>query len=299
MSTERDTERLLRQWLDEGPTRAADRLLETVEERIDRQRQRPMWRFSWTRLFMNRTIGSFAAGMAVVAVALIGFNVVAGRGPGDGGLGGPAEPSPAAVVVPSPTPTSAPASEAPASGDGGLAVSFVGSLPEGWSQDNATTFSDGKDVAIEVLENRSVMSTKPECIYGPAQGIGTTALEVVNALATREGLDVAGPDPVQVGGLSGEVVDLRLTQDWTGSCPWWDQENPGIPMVPTFGAFDEKNYWLFSAVAGDELQRLYVFDAPGGGNVVVYASAANAEQWAANEDPISSIIAGLQFDTGS
>ena len=141
---------------------------------------------------MNRTIGSFAAGMAVVAVALIGFNVVAGRGTGDGGLGGPAEPSPAAVVVPSPTPTSAPASEAPASGDGGLAVSFVGSLPEGWSQDKRRHSAHGKDVAIEVLENRSVMSPT-ECIYGPAEGIGTTAPEVVNALATREGLDVAGP----------------------------------------------------------------------------------------------------------
>ena len=134
MSTERDTERLLRQWLDEGPNRAADRLLETVEERIDRQRQRPAWRLSWRNLFMNCTIGSFAAGMAVVAVALIGFNVVSGRGTENGGVGGPAEPS---------RPPSrrrahdllAIWSEAPASGDGGLAVSFEGSLPEGWSHD--------------------------------------------------------------------------------------------------------------------------------------------------------------------
>ena len=28
-------------------------------------------------------------------------------------------------------------------------------------------------------------------------------------------------------------------------------------MVPTIGAFNEKNYWFFNAVAGDEQLRLY------------------------------------------
>ena len=58
---------------------------------------------------MNRTIGSFAAGMAVVAVALIGYNVVAG-GPGTktGGTGGAAEPSAAAVPSPTPVPSAPP-----------------------------------------------------------------------------------------------------------------------------------------------------------------------------------------------
>lgn len=298
MNTERDTERLLRQWLDEGPNRAADRLLETVEGRIDRQRQRPAWRLNWRDIFMNRTIGSFAAGMALVAVALIGYNVVAGRGTDNGGVGGPAEPSPLAVASPSPMTSSPPGSEAPAAGDEGIAISFVGSLPEGWSHDGGS-FMHAEDAEIEILQNRSVMSTIPECIYGPAPGIGTTATDVVNALATREGLDVAGPEPVQVDGLSGQVLDLRLAEDWTGACPWWEEENPGIPMVPTFGAFDEKNYWLFSAVAGDELVRLYVLEAPAGGNVVIVANAPNTEQWAANEGDISSIIAGIQFATGS
>ena len=36
-----------------------------------------------------------------------------------------------------------------------------------------------------------------------------------------------------------------------------------------------------------------------GGNVVIVANAPNAEQWAAIEGDISSIIAGIQFDTGS
>jgi hypothetical protein len=51
MNTERDTQRLVRQWFDEGPTGAADRLLETVEERIDRQRQRLVWRLTWRDIF--------------------------------------------------------------------------------------------------------------------------------------------------------------------------------------------------------------------------------------------------------
>jgi hypothetical protein len=295
MNTERDTERLLRQWLDEGPTRAADRLLETVEGRIDRQRQRPGWRLNWRDLFMNRTIGSFAAGMAVVAVALVGYNVVAGRGTDDGGLGGPAEPSPAAVATPSAVPSSPPASEAPTAGERGLAWSFSGSLPEGWSQEGRT-FGHGEGASVEIFENRSVMSTIPDCIYGPAEGIGTTASEFVGALATREGLDVAGPEPVEVGGLSGDTLGIGMSQEWTATCPWWEA---GTPVVPTYGAFDEKNYWLFQAASGDERYRLYVLDVPGGGNVVISVYAPTLEVMETYADDAASIVEGIVFDVGS
>lgn len=292
MNTDRDTELLLRQWLDEGPTRAADRLVETVEERIDRQRQRPVWRLTWRGLVMNRTIGSFAAGMAVVAVALIGYNVLAGQGKDRGGVGAPAPSAPMAVS-PSPSPTPAPPSEEPAGG--GLMVSFGGTLPDGWDQDgNTVGASDG--FSVEVMEDRSVMSPIPECIYGPEEGIGKSASEVVGALASREGLDVTGPEPVEIDGLSGQLLDLKLVEDWTGTCPWWTEPES---FVPLFGSFDEKNYWFYNGLIGEERARLYVLDKPDGGNVVIAAWAPNAEQWAANEADMASIVSGIEFDIGS
>jgi hypothetical protein len=293
MSPERDTERLLRQWLDEGPTRAADRLLDNVEGRIDRQRQRPAWRLSWKNVFMNRTIGSFAAGMAVVAVALIGFTVLAGQGKDGAGIGGPTEPSARVAVTPSPTPTAADPSEAPPA-DRGLTVSFTGSLPDGWGQDG-DTFSKS-EITVEVLEDRSVMSAIPDCINGPASGVGKSASEFVEALATREGLEVTGPEAVQVGGLSGQVLEIHISDGWTDTCPW---SNEGDTFVPLFGTFDEKNYWLYSGVVGEERTRLYVLDKPDGGNVVVAAWAPNAAEWAANEADITSIVEGIQIDLGS
>jgi hypothetical protein len=293
MTTERDTERLLRQWLDEGPTRAADRLVETVEERIDRQRQRPAWRFAWRDLFMNRTIGSFAAGAAVVAVALIGYNVLAGQGNDGGGAGAPAPPAPVAVT-PSPSPTPAPPSEAPHSGDG-ITVSFTAATPEGWEQ-GGTTVTKGEDAAVEIFEDRSVMSAYPACVYGPQEGIGRTATEIANALATREGLDVTGPNPVEVGGLTGQVLELSVAEGWDNACDW--QEDKTTPIVPTLGAFDEKNNWLFSGVVGDERYRMHVLDRPDGGNVIVNVWSSNDETWAANEADLTSIVSGIKFDAG-
>ena len=293
MSPERDTERLLRQWLDEGPTRAADRLLENVEGRIDRQRQRPAWRLSWRNIFMNRTIGSFAAGMAVVAVALVGFNVVSGgQGTKTDGTGGAAEPSTA--TVPSPTPAaSAPPSDAPAS-DIGLSWSFEGALPAGWEQGDGT-FGHGEDVSIEVLPNRSVMATN--CQFGPAEGIGTTATEIIDAIAARDGLEVTDPVAMTIGGLSGQQIDLHLAPDWAGTCPWW--EGGTQPVVPLYGAFNEKNFWFYNAVSPGEQYRLHVLDAPGGGNVVIAFVAPTSEQFATYEEDATSIIEGIGFETGS
>lgn len=292
MSPERDSERLLHQWLDEGPTRAADRLLETVEERIDRQRQRPAWRLGWRNLFMNRTIGSFAAGMAVVAVALVGYNVLASPGQDGGGSGAPAASQTAIPNEPSLAPSAPPSSQAPAS-SAALAWKFDGTLPEGWDQDG---YSFGNDQAmVEVLDNRSVMAT--DCVFGPAEGIGTSAAEVVNALTAREGLEVVGPEPTTLGGLEGQHITLRLASDWTGTCPWWADGKE--PVVPIYGSFNEKNYWFYNAIAASEVFDLYILQALEGRDVVVTVTAPTEEQFSANTDDATTILGGITFDTGS
>ena len=302
MSTERDTDRLLRQWLDEGPNRAADGLVETVEGRIERQRQRPVWRLTWRDLFMNRTIGAFAAGMAVVAVALIGFTLASGaRSPNEVASAPDASGTVAPVVeTPAPPMTSSPVAPSMPTSPGPSATSedsfhFTGTLPEGWGQDGYTFATEG-DVSLEILANRSVMAT--DCVLGPAAGFGTKARDLAQALAGRDGLVVSGLTGANdVGGLSGLRLDLKLADDWTGTCPWWDDGNS--PVVPTFGAFDEKNFWLYTAIAKGEQVRMYLLDRSAGGNVLVAFWAPDADAFAANIDAAESIVGGLEFDAGS
>ena len=47
MTQQRDIERLLDRWFAEGPSVVADRVIDVVADRIERQPQRPAWRLAW------------------------------------------------------------------------------------------------------------------------------------------------------------------------------------------------------------------------------------------------------------
>src|SRR6187551_2002577 len=105
MNQHRDTERLLDAWMRDGPTVAPDRVLDVVVDRVERQGQRPAWRLDWRRYTMNPTIKLAAAALAVVIVAVIGYNLLPATSTG---IGGPTPTtSPAPSVSPSVRPTAA------------------------------------------------------------------------------------------------------------------------------------------------------------------------------------------------
>jgi hypothetical protein len=91
MSTDRETTRLVRSWLEEGVTALPDRVLDAVLDQVPATPQRRSW---WPARRSNRmnTYLKFAiAAAAVLAVAVVGYNFL----PGGGGVGGPtATPSP-------------------------------------------------------------------------------------------------------------------------------------------------------------------------------------------------------------
>jgi len=97
MTTNRDTERMLDAWLAEGFNVASDRVLDEVEDRISRQRQRPEWRVSWRDTHMNSYLRLAAAAViAAIAVGAIYLNLP--RPPDVG-----ASPSPSEIPSPSPS----------------------------------------------------------------------------------------------------------------------------------------------------------------------------------------------------
>jgi TRAP-type C4-dicarboxylate transport system substrate-binding protein len=98
MTHERDIDRLLDRWLGDGATEAPDRVLDVVTARIERQSQRPAWRFLLREVPVS--VNARAALVAVVAVVVIAVAVA-----GFSAFGRISNP---AVIGASPTPSSSP-----------------------------------------------------------------------------------------------------------------------------------------------------------------------------------------------
>lgn len=136
MTTDRETLRLVGEWLEEGRTRLPDHVLDSVLAELP---SRPQRRASWLarRTPTLPTLAKISiAAVAVVAVAIVGLTVLRSAAPSDVG-GSP----PSAPAAPSATPSQDAPPEAPTSGviDAGRyrwsapggEVSF--DLPDGWT----------------------------------------------------------------------------------------------------------------------------------------------------------------------
>lgn len=111
MTSKRDIERILDEWLADGPTEAPNRVLATVEERIGRQPQQPAWRFHLGGARLSREFRAIA--VVAAAVIVIAAGIFVWRSPGQPVVGAtqspPLEtPSSSAVNVTGPTPVALP-----------------------------------------------------------------------------------------------------------------------------------------------------------------------------------------------
>lgn len=106
MTFERDIERLLDAWLEDGPTVVSDRAMDVVGHRIDRQRQRPAWRFPHSPRRVDLDMGAVVFVGAIVLTALVGLNLAGGFRPPQTGVPGPT-PSPAVTATPAASPPGA------------------------------------------------------------------------------------------------------------------------------------------------------------------------------------------------
>lgn len=111
MTNERDIDRLLDHWLSDGPTEVSDRVVLDVADRIERQSQRPAWRFPRRPTIMTSSVRWAAVLVALALMAVVGFAVL-GR-PSDSGIVG-VSPSDSSAPTDSPgasndsTPTASP-----------------------------------------------------------------------------------------------------------------------------------------------------------------------------------------------
>jgi hypothetical protein len=258
MSTERDTARIVRSWLEEGRTTLPDWVRDDV---LDRLPATPQRRSPWpARRFadMNGYVKVLAALAAVVAISVVGYALLI-----PGGQTGPgAQPTPS----PSPSVVTSTASPQPVPPTTGLMpagtyrfgesqftrVPFTFTVPDGWRRDDGNFFTSGPgSVGDDVFGGGSDVSMAPwivshvytdSCQWSGALTPVTSPADVVEALAAQTGHDTVAPAVTTLGGHPATRLELSVPAAFdVNACDsqflrlWPDagpNEQYGLPIEP-------------------------------------------------------------------
>ena len=233
MSTDRDTTRIVRSWLEEGVTALPDRVLDAVLDQVPATSQRRPW---WpARRFkeMNNVWKLAIAAAAVVVVAIVGINllprerrIVAGPVP---------SPTPIRLHHPTPTPSPSTASNLNYVGNFAPGTTYVMNDPccTGPARGSASRCQalDGSRSIPVVLGKNAIGDPESYDIYlsphrvgnlytggcnwrGTALDppVGPTVDDLATALVAQAGPGASPPVPVTVGGHPGMKVELSISE---------------------------------------------------------------------------------------
>ncbi len=234
MTAQHDLDRQLSAFLVNGPTRLPDASFDAVRDRTEQTRQRVVlgsWRFPE----MNKLLAIGLGAAAVIAVLLVGPNLLPSSSPGPGG-------QPAASPQPSRAPSAEPSDAPPSVEPTGSAD---GSLPEGtFLVDNPASSSGRPSISVTIPApgwtygasfkalNKGEDADPPEAailfwswpagttldVYGdPCKWDSTrpktpaaTPGEIADALAAQASRDASDPVDVTIGGYDGMQVTLHV-----------------------------------------------------------------------------------------
>ena len=250
MSADRDVNRIVRSWLEEGVSALPDRVLDTV---LDQLPATPQRRALWPvrRFGEMNSIAKFAiAAAAVAVVAFVGLRLL----PGEGNIGGPG-PSPSASLASSPTPAPPSATASPSASnvparfpegplqagpytvapftsgvgmchvppqagcsetDADNTIRVTITVPDGWSGiDSALWLEENQPPSGAALGfGRGAWLLSDPCKYIPTDvPVGPTVADFVDAVAAHPILDTTAPVDVTLAGYSGRYFDLQVPAD--------------------------------------------------------------------------------------
>lgn len=295
MSTNRDTTRVVRSWLDDGVTALPDRVLDAVLEQVSVTPQRRPW-LAWRPFTMRNALRiALVAAAAVVLAAVIGTNLLpASDVPGTGGpvVSPPASPSP--TPSPSPSPVPADALDEALRADGRYSVTVEGvplsfSVPtDGWEShgrpyiSKSTQGPQGAEAIIYWASFPDGLSAHP-CGGLLDASIGQSAVELAAAVATALGTElIAGPSDVMVGERAAQHVVLTVREDV--GC------DPGF--FYTWEPFLMGALWP-ETVVGDTI-RVWVVDVDG--TVLFIGGETHPDASAGVLDQVEQIVKSIRFE---
>jgi len=307
MTQQRDIESLLDLWLSDGPIVAPDRVIDVVADRIERQAQRPAWRFHLREIYVNTILRAGAAVAAIAIVAVIGFNLLPNSSNGVGG--GPATNPPSSE--PSPTLTAAPrtvACEDDLPGCAGplqagehrsrnFGPKLIYTTPTGWT--NAIDIADiykldppeATTPYILIWTNVGIIESSNSCAPSARASPNSTVQEWIDFLMAHPGLHATDPVLVDIGGSKGQSIDVTASADRVKLCPG----DPNVPLIARKTAPISE----YGASAGSWL-HLTILDVRGTTVLIeVYGPAsASSSEFAAAVAAAQPVIDTFRFGCG-
>jgi hypothetical protein len=302
VSTERDTTRIVRSWLEGGVTDLPDRVLDAVLEQLPATPQRHPWWSARRYLRMNNPLKLAIAAGAVFTVGIIGFNLLPGAA--QPGVGAAPAPTPTATATAAPTaaPSASPIPFLPGSSGvliepgryrllnwqmRGMNLSIE--VPAGWTVEGTDMIA--KNRGFEASEAGVLFAFWPitgtfvnpctdHTLVQPTPGPGIDAL--AEALANQPGTDAGPPTAVLVDGYRAKVVESTVTAD--------------IEPCGTLG------FWLWAMPDGDrryvqgtdELNRMFIVDVDG--ERLTFNARYPAGTTAADRAELDAIIASIDIE---
>jgi hypothetical protein len=173
-------------------------------------------------------------------------------------------------------------------------------VPEGWAnyEDEPGNFLlvppggslDGVDAGtsdyVGIYMGVNIMSA--DCVVeGPEAGVGITAEAMAAALAERRGLLVTEPVPVEVGGLSGRLIDIAIDPASDAGCQIPELDEPLVLLIIGAGPAS-----LAHAQWSGFTTRLYILDLPSSNIVIEISDVADAPGTTADYE---GVVSGLVF----
>jgi hypothetical protein len=219
VSSDRETTRLVRSWLDEGVTTLPDRVLDAVLDELPATRQRRLAWWPARRIFdLNRTLAFSLGAAAIVIVAILGFRFLVPSGTSTGG--------PPSTPTPTPSPMAWPT---------GLGVDLAGgtyvseglapirstiTVPDGWIA-CGTGFDelgvcagpgDPRGVTVSIVDNVvSDPCDRSRPLLDPP--IGASVDDLVSALSNLSGFEATDPIDITLNGFAGKEFELMAPAD--------------------------------------------------------------------------------------
>ena len=233
MTASRDHDRRIHTFLLEGEDELHDQVYDAVRARIERKRQRVVIG-PWRMPIMNKIVGFGLAAAAVVAVVLVGAQLISSP---SGNIGADSTTTPVATGTPVPAATSRPTVDA------GLPVgtplawldSSIGAVPititipaSGWTGD-LPAFAFAKNDQVDPPDGAAMLAyAHSEGWLVPADPChwhstmpdtpSTTVDELVAALSAQEAREASEPVDISVGGYEGTSITLHVPDSMPEDC---------------------------------------------------------------------------------